>query len=90
MVKNSSVAVCPDTVERFPSWNSCTATTAPQRWSQRPSTLSFRKCWTPHSESAADKPFETKAFPQPLSTPSLCGARSKNNEWQNAGNGYAL
>lgn len=28
--------------------------------------------WAPHSEPTADKPSETKAFPQPSSAPSLC------------------
>lgn len=36
----------------------------------------------PRSESTADKPSETKAFPQPSSAPSLCGARFSENKWQ--------
>ncbi|MBP2411563.1 hypothetical protein JOF48_000362 [Arthrobacter stackebrandtii] len=37
-----------------------------------PGTLSGRNGRTPHSEPAADKPSETKAFPQPSSAPFLC------------------
>ena len=82
IVSNSSLALRPGMSELFVSWNISMSTNAPKGWSHRPSTLSCRKCRTPHSEPAADKPFETKAFPQPSSAPSLCGARFSENKWQ--------
>lgn len=42
----------------------------PQTRSQAAGNLSSLAGWTPHSEPAADKPSETKAFPQPSSAPS--------------------
>lgn len=44
---------------------------APKIRSHSANTLSGLGGWTPHSEPAADKPSETRAFPQPSSAPSF-------------------